>query len=254
MTIRLAIISDIHANLPALEAVLAEVDAKAAGQPFDAVYCLGDLGGYGSQPNEVQQLVMDRSYPTISGNYDENVGFERDDCGCHYTRPFEIEMSNISFLWTREHTTDENKAWLRSLPFHFEIRLEVEGQRVLLCHGSPRSDEEIITPATPAETIEEILGGVKERLVVGGHTHMQHRSGRYVNAGSVGMPYEDDVAAYWAVIADDVDFRRTPFDVERAIAETKRSAWPLGESFVRENLEQAPSRDAAIAQFRPAGT
>jgi hypothetical protein len=111
-----------------------------------------------------------------------------------------------------------------------------------------------VTPETPDDTLEEMLGGVSERLVVGGHTHMQQRRGRYVNAGSVGMPYEGEVAAFWVVIHDDAQFRRTTFDVERAVAETRRSAWPLAQSFVAENLLQSPSREEAMAQFRPAGS
>ena len=214
---KVAALYDVHGMPWALEAVLAETEA-------DAIVFGGDLV-WGPYPSETLAIIRALDAVAVRGNTDRDLGD-----------------------WVAEQLTPDERDWLLSLPVTESV------DDVLYCHATPRSDEEIITPATPAETIEEILGGVKERLVVGGHTHMQHRSGRYVNAGSVGMPYEDDVAAYWAVIADDVDFRRTPFDVERAIAETKRSAWPLGESFVRENLEQAPSRDAAIAQFRPAGT
>src|SRR5438045_2683980 len=109
---RIAVFSDVHANLPAMEAVRDHI----AAQNYDAVYCLADLGGYASQPNEVQQVIMDMGCPTVMGNYDEGVGFNRDDCGCHYVKPFDIEMSNVSFLWTREHTSDANKEWLRDLP------------------------------------------------------------------------------------------------------------------------------------------
>ena len=114
MPTRLALFSDVHANLPALEVVKAHMER----QDFDGIYCLGDLGGYASQPNEVQKLIMARGCPTILGNYDEGVGFNFDDCGCSYIKPFDIEMSNISFLWTREHTSDVNKVWLRELPHH----------------------------------------------------------------------------------------------------------------------------------------
>jgi hypothetical protein len=99
-----------------------------------------------------------------------------------------------------------------------------------------------------------MLAGVDERLVVGGHTHMQQRRGRYVNAGSVGMPYEGEVAAFWAVIGEDAEFRKTPFDVERAIAETRKSTWPPAETFADRNLVQPPTRDEATYEFRPRGT
>src|ERR1044071_1914989 len=134
MAIRAAIFSDIHANLPAMEVVANHLQQGG----YDAVYCLGDLGGYASQPNEVQAVIQSMGCPTILGNYDEGVGFYLEDCGCHYVKPFDIEMSNISFLWTREHTTEAHKVWLRELPR--EIRLKVEGRNILLCHGSPTSN------------------------------------------------------------------------------------------------------------------
>jgi predicted phosphodiesterase len=149
--------------------------------------------------------------------------------------------------WVKAQLSREELDWLLNLP----EAVSVDG--VFYCHATPRSDEEIVTPETPDDVLEEMLAGVTERLVVGGHTHMQQRRGRYVNAGSVGMPYEGEVAAFWAVIDQDAEFRRTTFDVERAVAETRRSAWPLAESFVAENLLQSPTREEATAQFRPAG-
>ena len=138
MATRLAIFSDIHANFPAM----GEVASHIREGDYDGVYCLGDLGGYASQPNEVQELVQYLDCPTVLGNYDEGVGFNKDSCGCNYVKPFDIKMSDVSFFWTRDHTTDEHKAWLRELPR--EIRLDVEGRRVLLCHGSPASTTEYL--------------------------------------------------------------------------------------------------------------
>ena len=94
-----------------------------------------------------------------------------------------------------------------------------------------------------------MLEGVEARLVVAGHTHMQFSRDRWVNAGSVGMPYQDDVAAFWALVSDEVEFRRTAFDVERAATEFLASGWPSAESFVAENLRTAPSRAEATAYF-----
>ncbi len=172
MSTRLAIFSDVHANLPAMDVVRAAIAQSA----FDGVYCLGDLGGYASQPDEVQQMVMAMGCPTILGNYDEGVGFNLDDCGCHYIKPFDIEMSNISFLWMREHTTNENKAWLRRLPR--EIRLEVEERRVLLCHGSPRSTTEYLLETRSDGYLRQFTSGGKDDshadLIVFGHTHVPY--------------------------------------------------------------------------------
>ena len=120
MTTRLAIFSDIHANLPAMEVVAAHI--KQGG--YDGVYCLGDLGGYASEPNEVQAVIQGIGCPTILGNYDEGVGFNKESCGCNYVQPFDIQMSDISFGWTLERTTDENKTWLRMLPRTLPLEVE----------------------------------------------------------------------------------------------------------------------------------
>jgi predicted phosphodiesterase len=143
MTTRLAIFSDVHANLPAIEVVAEHI--RRVG--YDGVYCLGDLGGYAASRTRCRRSVRGMGCPTVLGNYDEGVGFEKEDCGCHYVKPFDIEMSDVSFRWTREHTSDANKAWLRELPR--EIRLEIGGRRVLLCHGSPRSTTSICSRPAP---------------------------------------------------------------------------------------------------------
>ena len=109
---------------------------------------------------------------------------------------------------------------------------------------------EIVTDASSDEKIAALLDGVDERLVVGGHTHMQQRRGRYVNAGSVGMPYEGDVAAFWLLVDDgEPSFRRTPFDVDAAIEVLVHSDWPDASEFAEENLRRGVPRDEAIAVF-----
>src|SRR5215217_8603857 len=120
MTTRIAIFSDPHGNSAATEAVLSAINAEAP----DAVYNLGDLVGYGAKPNETISLIRERSIPTIMGNYDDGVGFDRDDCGCAYKDKVEEARGQESLYWTRAETTEENKAYLRSLlP---EIRFEAE--------------------------------------------------------------------------------------------------------------------------------
>ncbi|MCU0316130.1 MAG: metallophosphatase family protein [Fimbriimonadaceae bacterium] len=220
---RLAIFSDIHANLPAMEAVREHIEA----QGYDAVYCLGDLGGYASQPNEVQELIMGMGCPTILGNYDEGVGLDRDDCGCHYVKPFDIEMSNISFHWTRERTSDVNKAWLRDLPR--EIRLPIEGKRILLCHGSPRSTTEYLFENRSDGFLMQFTPSGKDDaqadVIVFGHTHVPyHRvveGVHFINSGSVGRPKDGDKRAGYVVLTlGDGDVKvevvRLDYDVELA--------------------------------------
>jgi putative phosphoesterase len=233
---KFAIFSDIHANLPAMEAVAASIAADS----FDGIYCLGDIGGYAAQPNEVQTLIMGMGCPTILGNYDEGVGFGLENCGCHYIKPFDIEMSNTSFFWTREHTTAENKAWLRGLPK--EIRFEVEGLRVLLCHGSPRDTTEYLFENRSDGYLKQFSsGGVADAhadLIVFGHTHVPfHRVGNgvhFVNTGSVGRPKDGDPRAGYCVLTIDgssvtTEQIRVEYDVEAAC--TRLTAAGLPEYF-----------------------
>jgi predicted phosphodiesterase len=128
---RIGIISDIHGNLPALDAVFADMRPRQ----FDRVYCLGDLVGYGASPNEVTQRIKDEGIPTIMGNYDDGVGLDRDECGCAYRDPGEKARGQRSLEWTKAQTTMENKAFLRTLVP--ELRFDADGRRVLLVHGRP---------------------------------------------------------------------------------------------------------------------
>ena len=212
---RVAALYDVHGMPHALEAVLAEV----ARERFDAVVFGGDVF-HGPLPSETVELVRSVDALFVRGNC------ERD--------PDE---------WLREKLGEEVFAWSYAWP----TTVELDG--VLYCHATPRSDEPIITEASPDERFDDALYGDEHRLVVAGHTHMQFRRGRFVNAGSVGMPYEDDVAAFWAVVDDDVEFRRTPFDVAGAVSDIAASDWPDAEAFIAENLRTAPSRAEATAHF-----
>ena len=230
---RLAIFSDIHANLPAMVAVKASIEASS----FDGIYCLGDIGGYAGEPNEVQELIRSMGCPTVMGNYDEGVGFNKDDCGCHYIKPFDIEMSNTSFLWTRQHTTDANKAWLRELPR--EIRLEIEGKKVLLCHGSPRDTTEYLfenrSDGYLRQFVQDGKADAHADIIVFGHTHVPfHRTIEgvdFVNSGSVGRPKDGDPRAGYCVMTLDgsnvsVEQTRVEYDVELACSRLVSAGLP----------------------------
>src|SRR5690606_20459680 len=108
-----ALISDIHANLPALDAVLADISARPE---VDAVYHLGDLVGYAPWPNEVVALLREREIPGVAGNYDSTVATDYEHCGCKYEDPRQEELSHLSYAWTRAHVTEENKRFLGALP------------------------------------------------------------------------------------------------------------------------------------------
>jgi predicted phosphodiesterase len=146
--------------------------------------------------------------------------------------------------WTSSRLDDKTIAWSQGWP----VNVELDG--VLYCHAAPNNDmRPILTDASPPERFDEALEDVDARLVVAGHTHMQFKRDRWVNAGSVGWAAEDDVAAFWALVSDDVEFRRTPFDIERAASEILASGWPEAESFVAENIHTPQSRAEATAWF-----
>jgi len=113
----------------------------------DARYALGDLVGYAPWPNEVLERLRAEGFPIVMGNYDDGTGFERDECGCAYTDPAEKALGDEDFAWTKAHTIDGHKAWLRTLAP--EIRFEADGRRFLLVHGSPRRRLSTCTRTSP---------------------------------------------------------------------------------------------------------
>jgi len=224
---RLAIYSDVHGNLPALEAVLEDIRR----QPFDAVYCLGDLVGYGASPNEVVDRIRQERTPTITGNYDDGVGYDRDECGCAYREDDERARGQRSLEWTKACTTHENKAFLRALPS--EIRLEADGKRVLLVHGSPRKMNEYLFEDRPLSSFERLAASSKADVIVFGHTHKPYTKVvddvLFVNVGSVGKPKDGDWRACYAAIdlsGPKVTFVRVEYDVRRAAAAIRETDLP----------------------------
>lgn len=221
---KIAIISDIHGNLQALDAVLADID----DQQVDTVYCLGDLVGYGAAPNEVIQKIRARGLPTIMGNYDDGVGFERDDCGCAYREESERERGDRSLAWTKAHVWNENKLYLQSLVP--EIRFEADSKRVLLVHGSPRKMNEYLFEDRPLSSFRRLAASSDADVIVFGHTHKPYVKDvdgvRFVNAGSVGKPKDGDWRACYAILAPEVTFRRVTYDVAAAAAAIRATDLP----------------------------
>jgi len=226
---RIAVFSDIHANRPALKSVLEDMDRRSLQQ-----YCLGDLVGYGTFPNEVVALIRGRRIPTLMGNYDQGVGNSSDECGCAYRTVEEEALGKRSIAWTNAHTTEENKAFLRGLPP--QIPLQLGELRVLLAHGSPRRINEYLYADRPDASLERILDGAAADVLVVGHTHKPyHRvlpSGRHViNDGSVGKPKDGDPSAAYVILeAGDrelkVEMVRVPYDVESAATAIEATDMP----------------------------
>ncbi len=179
---RLAVVSDVHGNLPALEAVLAEIQAE----DVDAIVCCGDVYQGGPFGDECRALLEAARARFVRGNADAVAGAD----------------------------------W----PLTLELDVDGLGP-VLFCHGSPRSEHEIVTKVSPEPRLEEILAGVSADVVVHGHTHVRYdrrvAGRRLVCPGSVGMPYEGVRGAFWALLGPDVDFRRTEYaDQEEWLPET----------------------------------
>ena len=215
----ITIFGDIHGNLPALEAVFQDIDARGLSR----LYCLGDLVGYGTFPNEVVNLIRQRGIPTLMGNYDQGVGSNSDDCGCAYKTDVERRRGELSIAWTNAHTTEDNRAFLHDLPAH--IPMQLGDLQVLLVHGSPRKVNEYLFEDRPDDYFERIMDAAQADVLVCGHTHLPYHkvlpSGRHViNAGSVGKPKDHDPRAGYITLtitgrAVQVEFIRVPYDIER---------------------------------------
>ena len=234
---RYALISDIHANLPALEAVLNHIDARP---DVDAIYHLGDLVGYAPWPNEVVSLLRERAIAGVAGNYDSTTATGYQHCGCRYEDPHQEELSHLSYAWTRQHTSEPTRRWLAGLPFRIDLRPlggHVAGPRLTLVHGNPalntvywtadRSDAFCIRMA-------EQLGAREGDVVAFGHTHLPwYRAAggfHFVNTGSVGRPKNGDPRAGYVLLdmagSVNVEFVRVQYDVARAAAAIVASDLP----------------------------
>lgn len=247
---RIALFSDIHANLPALEAVLADIDAR----DVDAVYCLGDLVGYATWPNEVATTIRARGIPTIAGNYDEGVGLASDDCGCAYKTDEDRKRGALSIAYTNRTVSDGVREYLRRLPRHIRMTC-LEGRSadarpldVLLVHGSPRRINEYLFEDRPEKSVRRLFTDSGADVIVCGHTHKPyHRElpggedgGPYhlVNIGSVGKPKDGDPRACYVILEIDPStppdstgrvrtrFVRVEYDVERAARAIEESELP----------------------------
>lgn len=235
MGARLALFGGVYGNDPALAAVLAEVARRGA----DAAWCLGDLGGFGPHPDRAIERLIAAGVPSLRGNMDDSVGHDRDDCACGYADPRDLHFSQLSFDYAVSHTSSAHKAWLRALPE--QVRLEMAGRRVLLCHGSPRRVNEFLWESTsPDAFLEHLCDQHAADLIACSHSGLPwHRalpSGRHVvNVGAIGRPANDGRTEVWyaAVELDDevrVELRPVAYD-HVALAAAMR-AEKLPEEFV----------------------
>ena len=209
---RIALFSDVHGNLAALEAVLADVEVSGVTER----YCLGDLVGYGPEPAAVVERVRSLAIPTVRGNYDDGVGNRRGDCGCYYATDEARANGAASYRFTDAALSDADAAWLAALPD--QLRFECAGARVLLAHGSPRKINEYLLPDRTDEQLVRLATEADADVVCVGHVHvpyhraMSARDGRrvhYMSAGSVGKPKDGDPRACWVelLLGDEAEVR-----------------------------------------------
>lgn len=224
---RIAVLADVHGNLPALRAVLESVDQESV----DVIVVAGDVVG-GPYPREALERLADRRERVVwvRGNA------EREAVAAWDGGPVADDEPGRAAAWSAQAL---DRGWRDQLAA-WPIAVFVDG--VCCCHGSPRRDDEVLTRASPDEAIREALAAVDGRIVVGGHTHQQlvrkvPGAPTYVNAGSVGAPYEGKPGAFWLVLDDGrPSFRHTSYDVEAAAAELRASEFPDVESQLTESL------------------
>jgi predicted phosphodiesterase len=223
-----AVFSDVHGNLPGLEAVLADAERRGIAD----LICLGDLVGYGPFPNEVAALVRERAIPTLMGNYDQGVGFSLGDCGCVYATDEQRREGDVSLAWTDRVASEETRSYLRSLEDRFV--LQTPAGELLAVHGSPRRINEYLFEDRPRHTLARMADENPYRAILFGHTHVPYarevahgdETTLFVNVGSAGRPKDGDWRVCYAVVHPEglsegragVDFVRVPYDFERLTA------------------------------------
>jgi len=248
---KIALFSDIHANLPALEAFFASIEQQ---QP-DAIYCLGDLVGYNIWPNEVINAIRQRRIPTIAGNYDYGVGRNSDDCGCAYKTDDEKANGAVSISYTNQVVKDEERAYLRTLPAHIKVEFQLNNDKLnlLLVHGSPRRVNEYLFEDREEKSLLRIMQDADADIMCFGHTHKPYHRilpsvrdtpphyRHAINIGSVGKPKDGDPRGCYVLLhindhsnttnkeSIHVEFIRVDYDVEKAARAVEDS--PLPQAF-----------------------
>jgi putative phosphoesterase len=246
---KIALFSDIHANLPALEAFFKDLDTRNP----DAVYCLGDLVGYNIWPNEVIDEVRKRKIPTIAGNYDFGIGLSSDDCGCAYKTDDEKANGAVSISLTNQLVQAEQRHYLRTLPAHIKVEFQLNNNQLnlLLVHGSPRKINEYLFEDRDEKSLLRIMQDADADIMCFGHTHkpyhriLEINEGNYalryrhaINIGSVGKPKDGNPQGGYVMLhitenssinvknSIEVEFIRFDYDIEKAAKAVEASVLP----------------------------
>ncbi len=245
---KVALFSDIHANFPALEACLNDIEKRKP----DAVYCLGDLVGYNIWPNEVINEIRNRRIPTIAGNYDFGIRRTSDECGCAYKTDKEKEMGAVSISFTNKIVKEEERKYLRTLPAHIRIEFQLNNDKLnlLLVHGSPRKINEYLFEDREEKSLLRIMEQADAYIMCFGHTHKPYhrilssaedKKQHYrhaINIGSVGKPKDNDPRGCYVILHINehssvlhkktitAEYIRFEYDIEKAAKAVEESELP----------------------------
>jgi predicted phosphodiesterase len=230
--VRVAALYDVHGNIAALESVLAEVESE----DVDEVVVGGDVL-WGPFQSECIGALRARDARFVAGNCERDV----------------LAAVDESSAWCRDQLSPEELDFVAGWPATVELALDGLGA-VVFCHATPRSKDEILTRTTPEADVAEALAGTVGNVVVCGHTHVQYDrrvdgAPRLVNAGSVGLPYQGEPGAFWALLDSEVELRRTPYDVDAAFASLAASGFPSAEEVFGEAVRGIASAESATAYF-----
>lgn len=199
---KIGVFGGVYSNHRALEALLEDAQARR----LEALFCLGDLGGFGPNPDRVFPLLVGAGVHVLQGNYDHSVGHARPDCACGYTDPADNRFAGLAYGYTLAHTGPANRAWLAGLPP--ELRLQIGGRSALLCHGSPRRTNEFLWDSTsPTPFLARLARDAGADVVLVTHTglHWLRRlpeGGLFVNVGALGRPANDGRTHVWYAILE----------------------------------------------------
>jgi predicted phosphodiesterase len=257
---RIAVFGGVYSNAPALRAMLADARAR----DVEAVFCLGDVGGFGPHPDRVYPLLRQAGVHVLQGNYDEALVSGRPDCGCGYTDPRDNHFARIAYMYTLAQTSADNRAWLATLPGRRRLRLG--GHRLLMCHGSPRAINEFLwDSATPSGLLKRLLQEGDADMLLCTHTGMKwHRAVgdamHAVNVGVIGRPENDGAPGGWYTIVTatpgiDVEFVPVHYDTEALAREIEREGLPpefaetIRTGWWTTCLENLPAKERARGKF-----
>lgn len=272
---RIAVISCVHGNIAALEAVLSDIKQ----QKVDRIVCLGDLVGYGPYPNEVIKLIEKENIQTVMGCWDEGIAKDTGDCGCHFASEEDEKWGEIAFSWTRRKINKSSIGFLKELPFGLRIEDTASGN-LLFVHGSPRSTSEYLMESTHDLVLLERAASGKCDILICGHTHIPYvrelggmlavrtrsqaekklgekRSIKLspkliINAGSVGEPRHGRPHSTYVVFdshSKSVFFREVPYEVSATVSALKKFGLPsvFSERLAKGSELIAKSKEIACA-------